>query len=308
MIPLQKAIIKTAAYFDLFDFPLTSFEIYKYLFSPEQKYSLLTVEKTTASLPNLETKQGFYFFPGRESTILTRKQRYLLAQQKIKQNRFYFLLLAKMPFVKEIYIVNNLSYLNSPKNSDIDLAIITAPNKIWTARFFCALTMKLLNKRPTPNNQKNKICLSFFATEDFQDYDKLMYDDDIHFVYWLSQWRPITKLQNPKSSPRFDHRVEAGKIQNWMKNYLPNTYQTETNRRWITKNDSKLKKFLQFIFQGFEIFFKRIQLANLSKDLRQLSRTSPKDVILSDQVLKLHTKDNRLQIKQLNENKIKSFL
>ena len=227
---LENSIIKTISYFDLFDFPLTSFEIHKNLLQTEKKYSLNRILQILNKVESIESKDGFYFLKNRSSIIVKRKQRYLLAENKIKKSKWLFSLLAKIPFVNAIYICNDLSYQNAPRESDIDLAIITEENRIWTARFFCTFLMKILNKRPSQKNKKDKICLSFFISENnlnLQKYSHRTYSQDIHYLYWLSQFVLIYK-KNEKNINQFFWQENS-----WISDFLPNWYPFKTNSRWI---------------------------------------------------------------------------
>ena len=46
---LEKSIIKTIAYFDVFNFPLTTSEVWKWLYRPREKYTLQQVRDALAS-------------------------------------------------------------------------------------------------------------------------------------------------------------------------------------------------------------------------------------------------------------------
>jgi len=311
---LEHAILKTICYFDLFDFPLTPLEIYKYLFSGGQSFALLEIERALPAIKSLEFSQGFYFLKNRDAIVATRKQRYLLAQNKIKKARPYLWLLSRLPFVRQIYIVNNLAILNSQVNSDIDLSIVSQNNHLWTCRFFCALLMKLLNKRPNAKSAKDKICLSFFCTEQSLNFETMAYEDDVHFIYWTSQFLPIYNNRQAIPARNATHSVAGGlnnqfeENRNWLKKYLPNIYGIETNQRWTIQSRSFFKNLWEKLLPRFcETFLKKIQIKAFPSQMIEQAKTHPKDIILSDQVLKFHTKDNRLDIKSQLEAKIKAL-
>jgi len=85
--------------------------------------------------------------------------------------------------------VNSIAYLNCPDNNDIDMAIVTSKNKIWTARFFVALVLKTLNLRPTETKKKDRLCPSFFFSEEDMNLEKLkLNNEDVFTKYWVSQF------------------------------------------------------------------------------------------------------------------------
>ena len=296
---LQKTILKTISYFHLFDFPLTSFETHKNLWQPNQKYNITEVDIALEGLCQnklLGFNEGFHFLKGKTNLVEKRKARYLLAQKKIKKTRPFLKLLARLPYIKAIFICNDVSYQNAPENSDIDLAIICSENKIWTARFFSTLLMKLLGQRPTPENHQNKICQSFYLTENNLSLENIAYPDDIHFIYWLNQFLPVFGDQT-----LINNFYTAN---NWTRKYLPNLTLNLGNERWTINHNAKFKKFFEMLFSGWigtllEKFLKRIQLKIMPKRLLELSKHDNTDVIISDELLKFHDKDNRLQIKKL---------
>ena len=63
---LENAILKTLAFFDIFDYPLTLVEIYKWLYLPDSKnkYQLsdiLDVLESGILEMRIERQNGFYF-------------------------------------------------------------------------------------------------------------------------------------------------------------------------------------------------------------------------------------------------------
>jgi hypothetical protein len=276
--------------------PLTASEIYKNLYAPDKKYSFPETLTMLAHLKNknLQSKEGFYFFSNSQNLITIRKQRYLLANQKIKYAKKFIRLIAAIPFVKAVFICNNLGYQNAPEGSDIDLAIITQPDHIWTARFLSATLMKLLGKRPTDTNRKNKICLSFFITKDNLNLESLAYENDIHFIYWLNQFLPIYISEN------LDERFF--KANAWTKKYLPNYFSTKTCDRWKINFNFFPKTFFEKILsqklgEKLEKLLKKIQLQIFPKKLKEKAAENNSDVIISDTILKFHNKDKRLEIR-----------
>lgn len=289
----EKAILKTIIFFDVFDYPLTDWEIYKNLIS-EKKHSFADVKNALKEKTGkLSQKESFYFLPNRQSLVEKRKERYVFADKKYKIAKKNAKLLSRMPFVRAIFVCNSLSYSNANDSSDIDFAIIASKKKIWAARFFCAGLMKLLNRRPARNNSRNKICLSFFLDENDLCLKNCAYPGDAGFIFWLNQFAPIYDPENLFERLRKENAWSRLCLLNYITN-KPN------DRRKILKK-SRLQKILEVIFASdiFEKFFKRLQMKIMPDGIKKLAENNPKDVIISDNVLKLHTKDNRQEVNSI---------
>ena len=133
---LEKAIVSAVAYFDIFDFPLTFFEIWQNLYFEKegcQKFSLTDVSGKLNELIKqnvVEKKDGFYFFSGRAEIIKTRLDRYKLAEKKYHLALKIAKIFSFIPFVKLTAICNSLAYANSRRGSDIDFFIVTREKRI----------------------------------------------------------------------------------------------------------------------------------------------------------------------------------
>jgi hypothetical protein len=170
---IELFIFNTLIYFDLFDYPLTLLEIHQYLYTGGMEgssYTLLEIEDCLNNSENLKkiigNKNGFYFIQSREKIIEMRQKRYVLAEYKFKLARRAIQIFKYLPFIKLVAVCNNLAYLNAKKDSDIDLFVIIAKNRLWLSRFFLIIIITLLGLRPPKEKAKDKICLSFYVTED----------------------------------------------------------------------------------------------------------------------------------------------
>ena len=57
---LEKNLLKTLAFFDIFDYPLTLMEIYKYLpYEP-----IIEIKQALGESDKIQSKLGFYFLAG----------------------------------------------------------------------------------------------------------------------------------------------------------------------------------------------------------------------------------------------------
>jgi hypothetical protein len=160
--------------------------------------------------------------------------------------------------------------------SDIDLFIITAPGRIWLVRFFCVGLSKLLNRRPTAKNKRDKICLSFYISTNHLNLDDLrLPGGDPYFHYWL---RGLVLLYNKKRT--YEQFLAANNLQ---------------------PSEASVPKEPKNIFGDYlERLVKRWQLKIMPTVLKeQMNRSS--GVVVSDAVLKLYAVDRRAEfLKKFN--------
>ena len=283
---LSAAIIKKIAFFDLFNYPLTAYEIRKELNSEIEQEKIIKILSQEIVLPiairKIEGKNGFYFLVGREQILSDRQKRYNYSYRKIKIARRFARVFSFCPFVQAIALANSIGGHNLRDESDIDFFIITSARRIWLSRLYCAGLAKILNRRPTENNKKDKLCLSFYVSEDRLDLSDLkLKGEDPYFDCWR---RSLVLLYN---------RNEA------YKNFLSANFGSGDKYA-----NAKISKFLFFTF--LEKIAKKWQLAVMSPLLRAKMNDSD-GVVINDKILKLYTHDRRREYAEKYGNKIREI-
>lgn len=275
---MKKEIIKIITFFDLFDYPLTAFEIWKYL---GNHFSLIELIEKLESIDIVKQEKGFYFLSARHEIIDIRRKRYNYSNRKIKIAKYFVKAFSLLPFIKLIAISNSIGERNLRDEGDIDFFIITSSKRIWLSRFFCASLAKILYSRPTENNKKDKICLSFYVSEDHLNLNDLrLPDKDPYFDYWLAG---LIILYNKDNI--YNRFIDANKGLNYDNKKL---------------NKRKIGNFLEGLA-------KKIQLRFMFSKLKENMNNS-QGVVINDSVLKLYLKDNRQKFLQRYENKINKII
>ncbi len=210
----------------------------------------------------------------------------------------YWNLYKSIPFIKEIYLCNSISFNSLKKDSDIDLFIITQKNSIRRARFFSLLFFSILWIRRWKEVRK-KFCLSFYVTEDNQNlYNISIPRSDIYLNYWLAHL--ITLYQEKGNS------WNIYKHNNRFRSSLPNHPQKFCinigNKKYYW--NSKLKNILQkslwwLLWNIIEYIIKIIWIPILKSKTKKLWKKW-QWVIISDQMLKFYH-DKRFQIHLMYE-------
>ncbi|PIZ98333.1 MAG: hypothetical protein COX77_04950 [Candidatus Komeilibacteria bacterium CG_4_10_14_0_2_um_filter_37_10] len=304
MDKIERYLLATIHFYDLFNFPLTWWECCQWLYLDDQNQeSLLDIDipvirdrlELLVANGQLIVVNGFYCLSGRESLALLRQRRYLYAELKFQIGIRAIKLLRILPFIKFIGICNTLAYSNASDDADIDLLVITTKNKLWTARFFATTLMKLLHWRPTKQNKKNKICLSFFISEHLLNINNLQFSpQDVYLQYWVKQVVPIYD-----QGGFYDLWWQSNQ---WASSYLPRVLPFDMNQvRRV--NDRRCLLILKQVGESIlvsawvEKLFHKIQLKIMPPELLIMANQDTR-IVLSDQALKFHDHDRRQKIAQ----------
>lgn len=285
---LEEAVLATIAYFDVFDYPLTIVELWKWLYRPGEIVTLSDLQKNIESSDRIktlvETRRGFYFLKGRGDLLTLRQARYNLAEKKFKKASRVAKFLKMIPGVKMIAVCNSLAWSNASEGSDIDLFVVTAKQKIWTVRFWAAGFLKLLGLRPKVGRVKDKICLSFFVDEENLNLEKISLDaPDIYLIYWIVQAAPVYDVGGI-----YQKFLDAN---TWIKQYLPNFFVAEPSPRRQTERTA-----FPIWLGGGEKFFRRLEFLAMPANLREMANKDSR-VIVNDSMLKFHANDRRAEYK-----------
>ncbi len=282
---LKEAIIRVIVFFDLFSYPLSAYEIFKYL---DKKIALSDIMADIVNISEIDQKDGFFFLAGRNEIIITRGERHNYSLRKIKIARRFARFFSLLPFIKLIALSNSIGQYNLRDGSDIDFFVICTPKRIWLTRLYCAGIAKMLNCRPTVKNKRDKICLSFYLTTEHLNLADLKLDgDDPYFFYWQ---RSLVLLYSK------DRTYENFLIANGLPTLVT---ETELNSKITATVASRSNSILNFL----ETVAKKIQLKIMPPVLKQAMNNST-GVVISDQVLKLYLRDNRREYAQKYGDKI----
>ena len=299
-IKKQKEILKIVSFYDIFSFPLTIFEIKKSLFFTITLGELEMILEEDFLGSKIENKNGFYFLRGREENINSRNRRYNYSLKKNKTAKFFAKIFAKLPFILAVYFVNSIGSYNLREESDIDIFIITKNKRIWLSRFFCAGLMKILNKRPNKKTKKDKICLSFYLSEDNLDLQGLkIKSGDPYFDFWE---RNLLLLEDKNNIHQKFLRVNNLEVY-YDSNYDLNKIEDVSISKNKTDLASNLMDYLEKISYKFQVKIMP-PILRRAADIKDDSS----GVVFSDNIIKLYLKDRRLEIKKKYEEKLATLI
>lgn len=266
---LHKYILATVVYYDGFSYPLTAFEIWKYLirinyssdFDNSVKFELGQVVGALQSevfSKYLENCNGFYFLKGRNEIVGTR-----IKNQKISAGKFGRLFrvaywLRFIPFVRMIGVTGGLAMKNAHSKSDWDLLIVTAGGHIWTGRTLVTLFAHLIGKRRYGKKIINRVCLNYFVTD--SSLEVLTKD-----LFSASEYMFMIPLFGQDTYHRFQIKNQ------WIKNLKPNYDLQEIPQMNVIGDDffsKKVRSIGEFLLKGslIEEFLKRIEKQRISNN------------------------------------------
>lgn len=226
-----KNILATIIYYDILDYPLTSFEIWKYLLSHKtkrvaqnDKEASVSLKDVLSELENEEIKkyiekyQGFYFLKGRQGLVAERLDRNKISSAKIKKILRVAKILKLVPFIRSIAVTGRVAMKNAQAKSDLDLLIILEKERIFIGRILVTLLVHFIGQRRYGKKITNRICLNYFITTESLEIElqDLFSSSEYSFIFPLFNFEVFKKFQGSNQW-----------IGNWRANYhidsLPGT-------------------------------------------------------------------------------------
>jgi hypothetical protein len=168
---LAKNIVFTLAYFEAMNYPLTLFELWRHMFQitkKRQRYTFCEVKDAVEEKQlsaKITKKDGMLFLNGGERLVKERSVANKFSISKLKKLKLYAKIFAIVPYVRGVFLTGTLSMKNAKQNSDWDVLMVLAKNRIWLGRFFLAVTLQLIGKRRHGNKVKERFCLNHYITE-----------------------------------------------------------------------------------------------------------------------------------------------
>jgi hypothetical protein len=156
---LEKNIIKTLAYYDIFLYPLTAEEIFYNL--RINHTSEVEVKKLLNRLVDNEllfSNGKYYLLKDDESYIKRREKGNKIALKRMKTAKRMSWLISKFPFIRAILLSGSLSKGFMEKDSDIDYFVVTHPNRVWFSRAVLMIFKKIFLL-----NSRRIFCINYFV-------------------------------------------------------------------------------------------------------------------------------------------------
>lgn len=281
---IEKTILKTLVYRDLFDYPLKAGEIY--LFLIQQKSSRRVVARALRELVaegKIQQRSSYYYLPGREGIVALRRKREVISREKLKKAVRYARLLRPIPWVKAVSATGALAVENADEESDLDLLIITTPRRLWLSRALVFLILSLLGVKRKPGGVQtaDKVCPNMFLS-----MAALTVPDDeqnLYTAHEIVQARPIWEC-----GQIHQHFLAEN---SWVRKFLPNF-------KFPPKPDQYAPKSGFVIFDWLEVLAYKLQL-------KYMERRRTREVVTPERIL-FHPIDRAAKILPRFEEQVAS--
>lgn len=195
------SVFHTLAYADVFDYPLTTHEVYRYLSTANA--SLEDVAQALADETLFSKVEDYYTLRGREEIVETRRQRARVANQMWIKAIRYGRIIASLPFVRMVAVTGSLSMSNTDEGKDIDYMIVTAPDHLWTCRALSLLVARFAKLDGV------HLCPNYLVTTNALE----LQEHSLYVAHELAQMVPLSGMEV---------YAEMRRRNGWMADYLPN--------------------------------------------------------------------------------------
>jgi len=265
---LRSSILKTLAYFDLFNYPLSLEDIRRFL---DVEADEVVIEREVRSLLRQARvyRTGPYYSLQDNPALADRRQKgevhadelLLIAAHNAK-------LLYQFPFVRGVCISGSLSKRCADERADIDYFIITRANRLWIARTLMHCFKKLSYLR----GHQHRFCMNYYIDEEALEIK----EKNIFTATELLTLMPMC------GNGALDQFFEAN---SWTSLYLPHY----RDRHWVDKGyhrTSLLKRMLEALFNNRlgDRFEKKLQSIT---DRRWKKKTERGDLNMKGDVMTL---------------------
>lgn len=224
---LERAILETLAYSDIFEYPLRSDELHRYLpLRTEVECLPQTIELMRDQVGK---KDDYYFLAGREIIVETRKHREVHSQKLFQLALKYGRIIGTLPFIRMVALTGSLAVMNNSNDADFDFMLVTASGRVWIARAFALLFNRVTRLFGYT------LCPNLIISENALIWSR----HDLYSARELCQMIPVSGM---------DVYHKLMRANEWVKDFLPNA----TVQASKTSKDAKVlrQKFLEYPLRG----------------------------------------------------------
>ena len=221
---LEKAVLETLAYSDIFEYPLQLKELHRYL--PMR----VDIDQLSDTLNGLSEQVGkkadFYFLAGRAEIVDIRKQREVRSHTLLPLAMKYGRVLGALPFIRMVALTGSLAVMNVSKAADFDYMLVTVPGRVWTARAFALVIGRIARL------QGHTLCPNLIVAETALAWP-------LHDLYSA---RELCQMVLIKGEDIYSRLIKAN---SWVKLLLPNFVHGASREQKENKAATKFQTMLE---------------------------------------------------------------
>jgi len=297
----EQAILRLICYFDVLALPLSWLDSLRLAGFKSDLPEIAGILESLKQKNIIERQDGLYFLSGKKILLENKRRRQLISAGLFKKTALIGRALSYLPWVRGLAVYSSLSFANATEKSDIDLFVVAAAGRVWSARFFINIFLKFFSLRPVAGKSSGKICVSFLADENHLDLSKLKDNNEgHHYSYGETHFLFI-----------YDEAGAGKKFfsdNGWISVRFPNFYPCQAGlRRFIAPADKTIKKIIELCASIFpEKLLHRLQLRLLPPQIKKLEGRDWR-VVLGDHLIKLHLSDRREEIDKRTDDLIENI-
>jgi hypothetical protein len=197
---LLHSVFHTLAYADVFDYPLTADEVYRYL--PSASASFKEVAQILSDETLFSKVEDYYTLRGREENVETRRRRAQVAMRLWRKATRYGQIIASLPFVRMVAVTGSLAMNNADEGKDIDFMIVTEPGHLWTCRALTLLVTRIAKLEGV------HLCPNYLVTTNALALE----ERSLYVAHELGQMVTLSGMEI---------YAEMRRLNSWMADYLP---------------------------------------------------------------------------------------
>ena len=216
---------------------------------------------------------GFLVLVGRQHLVDEMPEREQLTRTLLDRNRRGLSALSQLPFVRSLVISGGIAHKNPGHRPDVDLFVVAARGRAYTAYTMLFLATKLTGSR-------HLICPNYLVDENELT---IAYHHDLFTAHQLVSSRPFSGQATYESFCRANKR--------WVKPFFPAFAGGEAVG---SPQPGELQKVLELALgAGGPLVESLLRIAWRARLRRRAATATRGDVVLSDGILKLHLSDYR---------------
>jgi glycosyltransferase involved in cell wall biosynthesis len=276
------SLLATVVYADLFDSPLPLAQALTASigFAFDEAELTNAIQGPLAPWVKLHPS-GFLVLPGRESLVETMPERETLTRALLDRNRRTLSILAGLPFLRALIVSGGLAHRNPGARPDVDLFVVAARGRAYTAYTILFLATKLTGTR-------HVICPNYLVDESEL---AIAYHRDLFTAHQLVSSRPFSGRRTYEALFRAN--------ETWVREFFP----AFAPRAGVGSPGAaaSLAASLQWagelvLWPAASVVERAARAAWRFRLRRRAAAAVRGDVVLSDGILKLHLSDYRRSV------------
>jgi hypothetical protein len=271
---LEKEVLKPILYTDIFDYPLTFQEVYKFLEVETTPARVKAWLDQAVERGQLRLVDGFYSLADRPHLAVKRRERQKVSEVLWPRATYYGRWIAALPFVRLVAVTGALA-VDNPRDGvdDIDYLIVTRPGRLWLCRALIILMVKYGHKKGV------QLCPNYLITENVLDFD-----DDFFTAREVLQMKPLYGQQV---------YLEIINRNAWVARYFPQNdgLNLDKMNENLSQTQRTFKKLGEMTLGGWwgDLLESRLQKIQITKHTNRARQIGARDtVIFTPDVCKGH--------------------